>query len=125
MGIETLKKTIEAGANLVKALDKSLDDGKVTWFEVIGMIGELKDMKVIISQRKDISDEWKDLDSGEKIELETYFQEKFDLRDDQKEIFVEKCFNAVLALADAYESMSVIRSGEGDPGQGPVEPDPS
>ena len=100
-GIEKIKKALGSVIKVAEKYDEAKEDNKVTaweWagigFSAVGLIGAVKD-------RKEILDEYKDLDDAERDELHTYFVEEFDIRNDEVEAKIEKGFEFLLKIEEA------------------------
>lgn len=106
MGIETLKKAVKTLVDFGEAISAALDDGKVSFMEIVGIaIDTTPDVIAIIPQAVDLKAEWDDLDMDEANELSEYFADELDLNEDGVEEVVESAFRFALALNDLIDSI--------------------
>lgn len=122
-GIEKLKEAALFTISFTEALDKRLEDGKMSFLETITLGAKLKDLPSIIRNGPEISQEYMDLDSSEKEELVEFIKEELELSNDRVEDLIENSLSVLASLSGLANQVSSMRIG-GEPGQGPTEPDP-
>ena len=118
-GIEKLKNALAFAINLGEALDKRLEDGKLSFVEGITLIPSLKDLPEVISSSKDIWKEFLDLDSTEKDELISFIETELDLENDKVEDFIQTSLKFVSELSvfvGTVRAMTNDSVGGGGPG---------
>lgn len=102
LGIETLKNDLLAITVIIAKVDKALEDNKITFIEWTGLAIELPKVFKIAKNYKDSVAELKDLTEDESQELNAYFAEKFDLKNDVAEAIVEQVLTVLTALASTF-----------------------
>lgn len=103
-GIENLKVAVLASVNFAEAIDKKMDDGKITLLEALSAgVGSFGDIVKVIKSGKAIAEEFKDLDSDERTELSEYVAEELDLSNDKVEAIVEKSVSFLLSIDEMIE----------------------
>lgn len=100
LGIENLKMVAKFGIQLGEDASKVLADGKVTAMEGLSLLPDLMGISGILENKQAIADEFKDLTSDERAELNKYIAEEFDIADDVLEIKIEKSIAAAVAVLD-------------------------
>lgn len=99
LGIENLKLVVRFAIDLGMEIDKKLEDGKITIWEGLGLIPELKALPNIIAHSEDIRNEFLDLDDSEKTELVGFVKDNFDIENDKVESIIEKSIDMITALS--------------------------
>jgi len=96
--INVLKKDLITIAKTVNAVDKALEDNKISgleWFEIgkaaVGFFQVIKTWKEAVLEVKDLT-------PSEKDELIEVFKETFDLKNDVAEMMVEGTIDILLGL---------------------------
>lgn len=95
LGTENLKKVLAFALGLGNELAKGFEDGKLSLVEGMGLADNLLAIPGLISARKEILAELKDLDAAERQELFDYVKQEFDLPDDRIEAIVEEALGLV------------------------------
>lgn len=108
LGIEKLKRLASIGIEIGGDIEKALEDGKVSLWEGLGIVPNLKDLGFIIKERKDIKAEYEDLSNAEKEELCLYIKEKFDLKNDKLEMIIEKSLDFAVSISDLITSYKLF-----------------
>lgn len=109
-GIKNLKGALAFIINLSLAIDKRLDDGKLSFVEGITMIPDLIELPRIISEPKTLIDEYNDLDGNERSELMRFIESELDLRNDKVEEIIHKGFDALFTLIDVLDSIKTLKN---------------
>jgi hypothetical protein len=123
LGIDNLKIAVLFGINIAEALDKRLEDGKISFIEAITMAGKLRGLPDIISNAAEIKAEFKDLDESERQEIANYVKLELNLNNKNVENIIEKSIDCVASITGVVGEMRSLIGG-GAPGQGPTDPDP-
>ena len=89
VGIENLKEVLSFGISFQQSLGEAMEDGKVSFIEIVGMAPDLAKAPKAIQSAKFIPGEIADLDDTEKVSLYTFIQDKFDIEDDEVEEIIE------------------------------------
>lgn len=82
-----------------EAVNKSLEDGKITIADAINLVPVAKALPAVIDGFTTIPDSFADLDKDDHGYFVAEFAERFDLEDDEVEEFVEMAFDCVVLLA--------------------------
>ena len=101
LGIETIKKDLAILIAVARETDKSLsDDGKISIFE--GFNIAIKAVKIweITKNAKELVEEYKDLDETEKLELQAWFANEFNIENDKIESIVETAFAVLVEMSE-------------------------
>lgn len=117
-GTEKLKALIIFGVKFGQALDKKLDDGKLTLWEGVGLVPLLKDIPNLI---KDAGQAWKeyvDMDRVEKDELILFFSNQFDIKNDEVEDFIQQVLKCIMEMTALVNTVRKSVGG-GGPGGDP------
>jgi len=100
VGIGELKDVIAFGAGIGNALGKSLEDGKISLGEYVNFIPALLDFPAAVQGFDKVKAEILDIDPEEKIELEQFVKDRFDIAQDDAEEFIEDAIGVAL---DVFE----------------------
>ena len=102
--MENLKDALATVINIAEKVDESLEDGKISIgegvgisFSAIGLIKVIKDIKPLMTEYTELTDD-------QKTELAEWFKNEFDLRNDNVEEIVEMVFASLLSLGDIFDS---------------------
>ena len=106
--IQNIKELLLFVCRLVNAIDKTLEDGKFKFTELVNFIGAAQAIPAAVADIKEIPAEFKDLTDEEKAELVQYVKDEFDILGDEVEEFVEEAFKVALDLAKLIEKASEI-----------------
>lgn len=113
IGIEKLKEDITTIVKIIEKVNKSLEDDKISFTEVIGMAFTLPDLFKIIKGYKQSFQELKDLTEIEVFELVQHFKTEFDIDNDSAEVMVENIIEVIMTVAASlliHEQVS-LRNG--------------
>ena len=102
-GIDNLKKAIDTTAEFGEELEDALDDGKISTWEAIGFIDNLKDIAEIVSSWDEIGKEVMDLNKEENAQLIAYAVDTYDLKSDKAERLVESSIKLLLLVAEVID----------------------
>jgi hypothetical protein len=94
-GIKESKEALDFVLSLASAVGKAVEDGEVSFGDVMHFVGPLRKAGDAFENGKGILPELKDLDAAERAELLALAKEKLDLPNDELEAMVEKGFDAV------------------------------
>lgn len=100
IGISQLKTVAKFGIDLGEQASSALADNKISAQEAFGFLPVLMGIPGIIQQKDQIVAEFKDLDNVERLELNQYIHQEFDIANDELENKIEKGLNAVVAVLD-------------------------
>jgi hypothetical protein len=98
LGIENLKKLLNAGLNFGKSAAKALEDKKVSFFEAIGLVPEVFALIGIGKTWSEVQAEINDLEDDEKDEIYDYVKTEFDIPNDKVETFIESALMNIISL---------------------------
>lgn len=113
LGIDVTTKVIIFGIKLGEGIEKRLaDDGKISVWEGITLVPILKDVPGIVSTRKTLVAELKDLSSVELKQIQDLIAEELDLEADKIEVVVDKGINVVIAVRELIDAISDLRKEE-------------
>lgn len=98
MDMKETKEIVRFGLKLGKALQEAMEDGNINLIDAFKFLPVLKELKTAVEGAAKIPAELKDMDDEERAELLDYFQEHFDLEDDELEAKVEMALDVGLAL---------------------------
>ena len=115
IGIENLKNVVTFSVNLGVEISKKLSDGKITFWEGLSLIPELKDLPGIISKASDIKAEFMGLDDSERDELLAFVKSEFDLTNNDAEVIIERSIETVTNIAMLVRDIQTIGTGGGLP----------
>ena len=104
--IVVLKKDLITLAKIANAVDKALEDGKVSVPEGIGLAFKAIDIIAVIKSIKQAKEEIIDLTQEEIDELSAAFAAEFDLSNDKAEEVVETIISLVFAV---LQSLDVLK----------------
>ena len=108
-GIDVIKKAIGLALDLAKGISDALaGDGKIGWFEALGLVGNTFPLADVINRRKQLISELKDLDAAEKMELSNWVAEHYDIPDNRVETTVEKALDLFFNLLDFSLEMAEV-----------------
>ena len=105
-GIDVIKKAIKFGLNLQEAIRESLkDDGHISGMEYFKIAGALTGIIPIVTKISEIENEYNDLSTDEKTEINDYFAKEFDLPNDVIEVKIEKAFALIVLIVTGVDDM--------------------
>ena len=96
-GIEKLKLVVIFAVGFIRQIETSGKDGW-NWRDSFSFIDELMGIPGIISSGDQIAQEFKDLSESERLELEIFFKEEFNIENDKTEAVVENAVGLVLKV---------------------------
>lgn len=102
-GIENIKKLLSFGFAFATELSSDLKDGKISFFEGLGMVTNIMQVPGIVKSWAAIKQELTDLDQTERHQLYDFIQNEFDIESDNIEVFVEKCLSWVISTVELIE----------------------
>lgn len=109
IGVETIKKAIRLGLDLAKGISDALaNDGKISFFETLGLVGKTFPIAELINKRKQLVEELKDLEQDEKTELYIFVQATYNIPYARVEPTVEKALELFFNLLDFSLEMTEI-----------------
>lgn len=85
IGVENLKEAILFACELGSNLHRANRDGKVTFWEALKFIPDMRNLPSIIQNAKSIKAEVKDLSEAEMIEIEAYIDQNLNVGEALKE----------------------------------------
>lgn len=98
-GTQELEHAIGLVAEISTSVDKKLDDGKLSFSEKLGLIGDATKLGYIATNYKLLAKQAADLSPEEKPKVVQRFMSKFDLRNDKAEEFVESVVSWLASFA--------------------------
>ena len=127
VGFKETKEVLDAMIALGKAIEASMEDGKISLTDIPNVILFLTKIMPAIEGVEDVPFEFKVAEPEEIAELKAYLKKELNLEDDKIEQFIEDCFKVAL---DIYMLTSLYFSGDKDedlvPEDGdPVDPSPN
>lgn len=90
---KALTKLVIFTSKLGNGIGKSLEDGKITFSDVMNFIDPLIALPAAFNDIEKIPEEFRDLDEAERQQLVEDVKSELDLADDKAEEFVEDTFN--------------------------------
>jgi len=109
VGFKETKEVLDAMIALGKAIEASMEDGKITLTDIPNFILFLTKIMPAIEGVEDVPFEFQVAKPEEIAELKAYLKEELDLADDKIEQFIEDCFKVAL---DIYMLTSLYFSGD-------------
>ena len=97
-GIKELKELLDFGFDMVDAIEKSLDDNKISLSDLPKFIPALTTSGKAFGGLQLVGAEIKDLDDDEMAELMAFARQRFDLPDDSLEFLIEDTLETVIQL---------------------------
>lgn len=99
--IDKTKKALVVLINVAEGVDGALADGQLSLSEGISIVvGNIPGAAEVWSNRAELVEELKDLDSAEVAELEAFVAQELDLNNDATELVVEKAVSWVVSTAE-------------------------
>ena len=98
LGIENLKITLLFLIVLGNSLGKMFEDGKFSYVELALFMPLIGDIAKFFKSLSESVKEILDIDADEKNELVSFFVLKFDLKNDETELLVEKLFATIMSI---------------------------
>lgn len=93
-----VKEVIKWLADLSKAGDSILADGKVSFIEVLQLVSPLTALTALLPKFAVAKDEWINGDSESKADSTLYAEAQFDFTNDKLETKVEAAFGAIIHI---------------------------
>lgn len=98
LGIQNLKGALSFAIGLGQAFDRTFADGQFQFPEVINFVAPLSQAPKSADEWKAIKAELADLSSGERMELDHFIQDEFDIANDRVEAVIEDSIDLVLHI---------------------------
>ena len=104
-GIENLKKIVLWKTDLIDEIftlvEKKKKKGKkITGWAALKFLDNLFELVSIVSNYKEIANEWEDLDEQEKAEIQSLVKSSLDITDQFAEEFAERLFYISIEIGD-------------------------
>lgn len=96
-GTDNLKNAVRFAVSLIKQVETSGKDGW-NWRDSFSFIDELMGIPGLVASGDEIAAEFKDLSEFERLELEAFFKEEFNIENDKTEAVVENAVGLVLKV---------------------------
>ena len=109
VGFKETKEVLDAMIALGKAIEASMEDGKISLTDIPNFILFLTKIMPAIEGVEEVPFEFQVAKPEEIAELKAYLKEELDLEDDKIEQFIEDCFKVAL---DIYMLTSLYFSGD-------------
>jgi hypothetical protein len=110
-GIETIKKAVEAGVIVLNTAGKVYEDERVDLSDLVFVPELIAPITTMITlDYAIISAEFSDLSKDEMNELVLYFNEKFDIPQENIEAWIEATLNSVMKIIDAIMSAVKVQA---------------
>lgn len=100
LGVKTIKKDLAIVIGIGQQVAKANEDGKITLLEYIGIGTKALKIWEIVKNAKEAWAEFKDLDDTERQELSDFFNEEFDIKNDNLEHIIESAFLLLISMAE-------------------------
>jgi len=94
LGIESLKEAVSVAISFPIQAAKTIKNKFKIW-DLLAFADEFKDLAIVIADRKNVVDEYKDLSPEERQEILAWAKQEFDIPDDVVEVFVENALSWV------------------------------
>lgn len=106
-GIDETIDVLEFGFSFSSTIQEALkNDGKVDFKDAMLFVGLLfNQLPKAITGIQLVPKELKDLSDDERIELVSYFEDRFDLPNDELEALIERCLTNVISLAELVKDI--------------------
>lgn len=110
--ITNIQALIGSSLKIAEPIIKSLEDGKVTWMEGIGIASVLPfHLPNIVRTAPKFWEEYKDLDETEKAQVKAGFKNGFDIPDDKTEAKIEATFDLIINVGPHIaQYIAIIKS---------------
>lgn len=108
-GIETVKKALAVSLGIAKGVHDALaDDGKIKFFEALGIVGKAFDFADVINRRQQLIAEVRDLDPEERAALARWVRDTYQVPDERVETTVESSINLFFDILDFSLTMANV-----------------
>lgn len=110
LGVTNIKKLINIGFAFPKQISISLENG---WqmMDALDFTDELFELVSVARSWKDIVAEWKDgIDEQERLDLHQHFSEKFDIPNDEVELWIEDAIMHGVITVRMVERFKALRN---------------
>lgn len=98
LGIENLKKLLKAGLSFGKNAAAALEDKKISFFEAVGLIPEAFSLISVGKTWSEVQAEINDLSEEEKVEINQFVSDEFDIPNNKVEVFIEHSLAQIIEL---------------------------
>lgn len=106
--MENIKNTISLTLSLFYEISDAMKDGKVNFWEGLGLIPEVKDFASIVDNVPQAIQEFKTLNSEQMQELFEYFQKKYNFTQSETGIKIQESVEFVIS---AYRLYTLFKKG--------------
>ena len=100
-----LKDALKTVINVAEKTDEALEDGKISVSEGIGITFSALGLIKIVKNIKSLVQKYKDLTEEARTELADWFEEEFDIANDNVEAIVEDVFESLLKLGSVFDRL--------------------
>lgn len=118
-GIEKFKTALAFVINFGEAIDKRMEDGKITFTEWLTLIPKLSGIREVVMNSKDIWREYLDMDSAEKDEIVQFIETELDIRNDKAEEMIQDAFKFIAEMSVFIGSVQKFTKDDSVGGGGP------
>lgn len=97
LGIDNIKKAVRLSVDFIKQIEQSTSDGfQIT--DLFSFVDELSRLPEVIANRNQLVDELKDLSAEERMDLQLFVINEFDIANDKAEAAIESALCLVISL---------------------------
>lgn len=97
-GTDNLKKVFKSVIGLTNEIAVDLQDKKITWGESAGLLDNLLEIPGVVTALPNVPNELADLSPEEKLDLENYIAQEFDIPNDVAEAKIEAGADVAVGL---------------------------
>jgi hypothetical protein len=115
LGIQQTKELLGFLANLINIIDAALEDGRVTYFETLGLMGLIPNLKYAIDGLNDVPKELADLSAEERTVLVETVRQNLRLRNPVNEELGQKAIDLTLHFVEFVSAVRTARNIEATP----------
>lgn len=109
IGIQQARELVGFLADLANVVDGALEDGRITYFEILGFMGLIPGVRVAFEGVREVPAELKDLNENERYVLVETLRLRLRLRNAVTDALAERAFNLVLHLAEFINEVRIAR----------------
>lgn len=107
-GIQYLMIALGVALDMAQGINNALQDGKISFLETLSIGGKAFPIAEVIRNRKALVDELRELDEAEKMQIQQFVKDKYNVPDDKVKQTVEKAIQLFVDLVDFSFEMSEI-----------------
>jgi len=104
------KDVVSFGCHMIKAIESSLEDGKISISDIIHFKSVLPKLAAAVSGIQNVKGEIESMNAEQMGNLVLYVKQEFDLKDNDLEFFIENIIDIVCGMIEAIKNFKELKN---------------